>query len=165
VCLQFPTHLPTLLFSQSEAEYGDDVMGRSLGTLGQSGSGKLRLVKKEKKQVATKRLKAVHVGSSGATGGFASSLAFTPVQVGPDECGWDWGWDGVGLGLGLGVGWVHFVGLAASAPSMYLLCGLRRLLCTCFQGFELAKAAGVGKKASEKYFSSTGTFTQIRPGT
>lgn len=65
---------------QSEAEYGDDVMGRSLGTLGQSGSGKLRLVKKEKK--VAKRLKAISAGTSGATGGFSSSLAFTPVQVG-----------------------------------------------------------------------------------
>jgi hypothetical protein len=64
---------------QSEAEYGDDVMGRSLGTLGQSGSGKLRLVKKEKK--VAKRLKAISAGTSGATGGFSSSLAFTPVQV------------------------------------------------------------------------------------
>jgi hypothetical protein len=95
---------------QSEAEYGDDVMGRTLGNLGQEGGGRLRLVKKEKK--ANKRMKkAVNVGSSGATGGFASSLAFTPVQ-----------------------------------------------------GFELPKPGGKSNKATDKYFSNTGTFTQIRPG-
>ena len=82
-----------------------------MGTLGQSGSGRLRLVKKEKK--VAKRLKTVNVGSSGATGGISSSLAFTPVQ-----------------------------------------------------GFELAKpGTDTGRKKSDKYFSNTGTFTQIRPGT
>jgi hypothetical protein len=92
-----PLLAPYCTHLQSEAEYGDDVMGRSLGTLGQSGSGKLRLVKKEKK--VAKRLKAISAGSSGATGGFSSSLAFTPVQVrlrwgassGPFLFVWRWG--------------------------------------------------------------------------
>ena len=64
---------------QTDHEYGDSAMGRTLGMVGQAGSGRLRITKKEK-TAAKKMKKAVNAGSSGATAGFASSLAFTPVQ-------------------------------------------------------------------------------------
>mmetsp|Transcript_27402 Transcript_27402/g.94818 ORF Transcript_27402/g.94818 Transcript_27402/m.94818 type:complete len:544 (-) Transcript_27402:38-1669(-) len=69
-----------LAFGQEDGEYGDSGMGRTLGVLGTSASGRLRVTKKETKKAAT-RMKAVGGlgGSSGATSGFASSLAFTPV--------------------------------------------------------------------------------------
>lgn len=102
---------PTVL--QTDGEYGDSAMGKQLGMVGQSGSGRLRITKKEKKTANKKMKKAVNAGSSGATAGFASSLAFTPVQ-----------------------------------------------------GFELpAPNAGKAKHTTDTYFSATGTFTQIRPGT
>lgn len=69
-----------LAFGQEDGEYGDSVMGRTLGVLGRGESGRLRVKKKETKKAAM-RLKRVGVGGgSGATSGFASSLAFTPVQ-------------------------------------------------------------------------------------
>lgn len=96
-----------------ETEYGDSAMGKQLGMVGQPGSGRLRITRKEKKNSAKKMKKAVNAGSSGATAGFASSLAFTPVQ-----------------------------------------------------GFELPNpSANKAKHGNDSYFSATGTFTQIRPGT
>ncbi len=62
-------------------EYADSAMGRTMGMVGKSGSGRLRITRKEQKSAAKKMKKAVNAGSSGATAGFASSLAFTPVQV------------------------------------------------------------------------------------
>jgi U4/U6 small nuclear ribonucleoprotein PRP31 len=66
-------------FATSNAEYSDAVMGVEVGMLG-SGTGKLRLERKEQKIVKKKKLVGIHAGSSGATGGVASSLAFTPSQ-------------------------------------------------------------------------------------
>jgi U4/U6 small nuclear ribonucleoprotein PRP31 len=74
-------------FVTTGTEYGDGAMGLDQGMLSNaSGSGKLRI---EKREVNTthllgaknkKRLEARFAGSSGATGGFASSLVFTPSQ-------------------------------------------------------------------------------------
>ncbi|GIL42836.1 hypothetical protein Vafri_695, partial [Volvox africanus] len=55
-----------------------------LGVLGKEGSGRLRIVASQQKQKlsarAQKKFKARMYGSSGATSGLSSSLAFTPVQ-------------------------------------------------------------------------------------
>lgn len=68
--------------SSTGAEYGDGAMGLDAGMVGSSGSGKLRIERKEQKGLTMKkrRLEGKFAGSSGATGGFASSLAFTPSQ-------------------------------------------------------------------------------------
>ncbi len=61
-----------------------------LGVLGKEGSGRLRIVATQQKQKlsakAQKKFKAKSYGSSGATSGLSSSLAFTPVQVGHSQC-------------------------------------------------------------------------------
>ena len=53
--------------------------------LGKEGSGRLRVVASQQKQKlsakAQKKFKSRAYGSSGATSGLSSSLAFTPVQV------------------------------------------------------------------------------------
>lgn len=68
--------------SSTGAEYGDGAMGLDAGMAGSSGTGKLRIERKEQKGLTVKkrRLEGKYAGSSGATGGFASSLAFTPSQ-------------------------------------------------------------------------------------
>uniref|UniRef100_A0A7S2C7I0 Nop domain-containing protein n=1 Tax=Octactis speculum TaxID=3111310 RepID=A0A7S2C7I0_9STRA len=66
-------------FSNFEGEYGDDAMGLDLGMLGKGG-GKLRMPqKKESKNAAKIKKRAIQM-SSGATNGLSSSLVFTPVQ-------------------------------------------------------------------------------------
>ena len=58
-------------------------MGRDAGRLSSAdGGGRLRIERKEQKQAVKKRrLEGRYAGgSSGATGGAASSLAFTPSQ-------------------------------------------------------------------------------------
>ncbi|KXZ56164.1 hypothetical protein GPECTOR_1g140 [Gonium pectorale] len=73
-----------MMFNQAEEEWvdGDDVIG--LGILGKEGSGRLRIVASQQKQKLSakqqKKFKARSYGSSGATSGLSSSLAFTPVQ-------------------------------------------------------------------------------------
>ncbi|GIL67900.1 hypothetical protein Vafri_21113 [Volvox africanus] len=73
-----------MMFNKAEEEWvdGDDVIG--LGVLGKEGSGRLRIVASQQKQKlsakAQKKFKARMYGSSGATSGLSSSLAFTPVQ-------------------------------------------------------------------------------------
>lgn len=95
---------------QKSGEYGDVVMGRSLGRLGQQGTGRMRLERKDQKILKKRRVANVG-GSSGATSGMASSLAFTPHQ-----------------------------------------------------GIELLNPEAAAEKirrANDKYFSETGTFTQV----
>eukprot|EP00897_Mesotaenium_endlicherianum_P003999 jgi/Mesen1/3627/ME000020S03163 len=55
---------------------------RGYGMLGQAGSGKLRMAQGQNKLAikAAKKFKEKSYGSSGATSGLSSSLAFTPVQ-------------------------------------------------------------------------------------
>ena len=65
-------------FATADNEYGDNAMGITYGRLGQEGSGNLRVVRKEQKQMA-KKLKAASFASQ-STSGLATSLAFTPVQ-------------------------------------------------------------------------------------
>ena len=65
-------------FGSTKDEYSDSTMGKTFGMLGQEGSGKVRITKKEQK-LAKKKLKAINASSG--TSGLASSLAFTPVQV------------------------------------------------------------------------------------
>jgi len=70
-----------MTFVTTAAEYGDGAMGLDAGMLtSASGSGKLRLERKEQRLVKKRRLEGKYAGSSGATGGFASSLVFTPSQ-------------------------------------------------------------------------------------
>ncbi|CAM9483060.1 unnamed protein product, partial [Chrysoparadoxa australica] len=69
-------------FASQADEYGDSAMGADFGMLGKSGAGGGRIrapAKKEQKQSLSKRMR-VATQSSGATGGMASSLVFTPVQ-------------------------------------------------------------------------------------
>ena len=61
-----------------QGEYGDSAMGRDFGMLGQDGSGKIRINKKQQKKKKAKLLRAV--AASSGTSGLSSSLAFTPVQ-------------------------------------------------------------------------------------
>ncbi|KAK9805552.1 hypothetical protein WJX72_004756 [[Myrmecia] bisecta] len=71
-------------FNVPEDEFidGDEVVG--LGVLGKEGSGRLRVAAKQQQQKlsakAAKKFKQRSYGSSGATSGLSSSLAFTPVQ-------------------------------------------------------------------------------------
>lgn len=71
-------------FNQPEDEFieSDDVMG--LGVLGKEGSGRLRIVASQQKlklsAKSAKKFKQRAYGSSGATNGLSSSLAFTPIQ-------------------------------------------------------------------------------------
>ncbi|GFZ21260.1 pre-mRNA processing ribonucleoprotein binding region-containing protein [Actinidia rufa] len=64
-----------------ESSLGDG-LGEGYGMLGQAGSGKLRVSVAQSKLAAkvSKRFKEKPYGSSGATSGLTSSLAFTPVQ-------------------------------------------------------------------------------------
>ncbi|RYQ94782.1 hypothetical protein Ahy_B08g089716 isoform B [Arachis hypogaea] len=64
-----------------ESSLGDG-LGEGYGMLGQAGSGKLRVSIGPSKLAAkvAKRFKEKNYGSSGATSGLTSSLAFTPVQ-------------------------------------------------------------------------------------
>ncbi|KAJ6798106.1 U4/U6 small nuclear ribonucleoprotein Prp31-like protein isoform X2 [Iris pallida] len=64
-----------------ESSLGDG-LGEGYGMLGQAGSGKLRVSVAQSKLAvkAAKKFKERNYGSSGATSGLTSSLAFTPVQ-------------------------------------------------------------------------------------
>ncbi|GAB2301458.1 U4/U6-U5 snRNP complex subunit prp31 [Dionaea muscipula] len=64
-----------------ESSLGDG-LGEGYGMLGQAGSGKLRISAGRSKLAAkvAKKFKEKNYGSSGATLGLTSSLAFTPVQ-------------------------------------------------------------------------------------
>lgn len=64
-----------------ESSLGDG-LGEGYGMLGQAGSGKLRVsvVQSKLAAKAAKKFKEKQYGSSGATSGLTSSLAFTPVQ-------------------------------------------------------------------------------------
>ncbi|KAL2642400.1 hypothetical protein R1flu_009987 [Riccia fluitans] len=64
-----------------ESSLGDG-LGEGYGMLGQAGSGKLRVSIGQSKLAAkvAKKFKEKNYGSSGATSGLTSSLAFTPVQ-------------------------------------------------------------------------------------
>uniref|UniRef100_A0AAV1T6L0 Nop domain-containing protein n=1 Tax=Peronospora matthiolae TaxID=2874970 RepID=A0AAV1T6L0_9STRA len=70
-------------FATADEEYGDNAMGITSGRLGQEGSGKLRILRKEQKQ-SSKKLRAASYAASSVSrpplSGLASSLAFTPVQ-------------------------------------------------------------------------------------
>jgi U4/U6 small nuclear ribonucleoprotein PRP31 len=112
-------------FGAASGEYGDAAMGRSFGRLSQAGTGRGRLRVSRKSQAQQKILKKRKVGtataaaagahgSSGATNGLASSLAFTPVQG------------------------MELVDPAAAAERL--------------------------RRANEKYFAASGTFTQVRKG-
>jgi U4/U6 small nuclear ribonucleoprotein PRP31 len=74
----------TSMDKTSNLDYGDVVMGKDQGMLnsGVNVSGRLRLEKKEMKMYNKNAVrKPVNVlGSSGATSGLSSSLAFTPIQ-------------------------------------------------------------------------------------
>ncbi|KAJ0960463.1 hypothetical protein J5N97_001669 [Dioscorea zingiberensis] len=63
-------------------EFLGDGLGEGYGMLGQAGSGKLRVSVAQSKLAskAAKKFKEKQYGSSGATSGLTSSLAFTPVQ-------------------------------------------------------------------------------------
>ena len=71
-------------FGEKTGEYGDDAMGLTFGTLGKGGAGAaLRVAAKGKdkrRMGPPSKRRRVSAGSSGATSGLASSLAFTPVQ-------------------------------------------------------------------------------------
>lgn len=74
-----------LTFATTSSEYSDLSMGRDSGRLGEGGGGRLRIERKEQKIVSKKRKfeqtqSGYLGGSSGATGGMASSMAFTPGQ-------------------------------------------------------------------------------------
>lgn len=71
-----------MLFGVPEESSLGDGLGEGYGMLGQAGSGKLRVAVGQSKLAskAAKRFKEKHYGSSGATSGLTSSLAFTPVQ-------------------------------------------------------------------------------------
>lgn len=64
-----------------ESSLGDG-LGEGYGMLGQAGNGKLRVSVGQSKLAAkvAKKFKEKNYGSSGATSGLTSSLAFTPVQ-------------------------------------------------------------------------------------
>ncbi|KAK8926430.1 putative nucleolar protein 5-2 [Platanthera zijinensis] len=64
-----------------ESSLGDG-LGEGYGMLGQAGSGRLRVSVAQSKLAtkSSKKFKEKHFGSSGATSGLTSSLAFTPVQ-------------------------------------------------------------------------------------
>ncbi|KAH9324645.1 hypothetical protein KI387_004823, partial [Taxus chinensis] len=69
-------------FGVAEESSLGDGLGEGYGMLGQAGSGKLRVSVGQSNLAAkvAKRFKEKHSGSSGATSGLTSSLAFTPVQ-------------------------------------------------------------------------------------
>ena len=71
-------------FNRPEEEFfdGEDTIG--LGVIGKEGSGRLRAVAAQQRQKLSaksqKKFAARSFGSSGATSGLSSSLAFTPIQ-------------------------------------------------------------------------------------
>lgn len=69
-------------FGVAEESSLGDGLGEGYGMLGQAGSGKLRVSMGQSKLAAkaAKKFKEKSYGSSGATSGLTSSLAFTPVQ-------------------------------------------------------------------------------------
>ncbi|KAH7373778.1 hypothetical protein KP509_17G074700 [Ceratopteris richardii] len=69
-------------FGVAEESSLGDGLGEGYGMLGQAGSGKLRVSMGQNKLAAkaAKKFKEKSYGSSGATSGLTSSLAFTPVQ-------------------------------------------------------------------------------------
>ncbi|PSC73830.1 U4 U6 small nuclear ribonucleo Prp31-like [Micractinium conductrix] len=73
-----------MMFNQAEDEWmdGEDTVG--LGMIGKEGSGRLRAVAAQQRQKlsakAQKKFALKNYGSSGATSGLSSSLAFTPIQ-------------------------------------------------------------------------------------
>eukprot|EP00940_MAST-03C_sp_MAST-3C-sp2_P003548 g3548.t1 len=77
-----------IIFDDRNDEYGDSAMGRTFGALGKGGvAGSLRILKTDKSKGSNKQQqrrqlmrKVGNLGSSGATSGLTSSLAFTPVQ-------------------------------------------------------------------------------------
>ena len=66
-------------FGQEEDTTSDGLLGVGMLGKGQN-SGKVRVTAKEQKLASEKARKKGAAGSSGATNGLASSLAFTPVQ-------------------------------------------------------------------------------------
>ena len=66
-------------FGQEEDTTSDGLLGVGMLGKGQT-TGKVRVSAKEQKLINEKNKKARTAASSGATGGLASSLAFTPVQ-------------------------------------------------------------------------------------
>jgi len=70
-----------VIFHDMKDEYSDSAMGNTFGALGKGGiAGTLRVATKKEKKQAKRKQRKVNYGSSGATNGLASSLAFTPVQ-------------------------------------------------------------------------------------
>ncbi|KAL4420982.1 hypothetical protein ABPG77_001301 [Micractinium sp. CCAP 211/92] len=86
-----------MMFNQVEEEFmdGEDAVG--LGVIGKDGSGRLRAVAAQQRQKlsakAQKKFQLKNYGSSGATSGLSSSLAFTPIQgielVNPNQAAQD----------------------------------------------------------------------------
>ncbi|KAL4425922.1 hypothetical protein ABPG75_009938 [Micractinium tetrahymenae] len=86
-----------MMFNQVEEEFmdGEDAIG--LGVIGKDGSGRLRAVAAQQRQKlsakAQKKFQLKNYGSSGATSGLSSSLAFTPIQgielVNPNQAAQD----------------------------------------------------------------------------
>jgi U4/U6 small nuclear ribonucleoprotein PRP31 len=65
-------------FNVAQEEIG--LSGKTLGSIGVGGVGGKVKLKAEKRDLISKKQKQKNFGSSGATSGLASSLAFTPVQ-------------------------------------------------------------------------------------
>ncbi|KAI7842324.1 hypothetical protein COHA_003964 [Chlorella ohadii] len=86
-----------MMFNKVEDEFmdGEDTIG--LGVIGKEGSGRLRAVAMQQRQKlsakAQKKYALKNYGSSGATSGLSSSLAFTPIQgielVNPNQAAQD----------------------------------------------------------------------------
>lgn len=77
-----------------KAEQTDDFTGEGMGMIGQAGSGRLKVKKKDNQKLAKRlsrktqaRLRRVKTPSASGVSGMASSIAFTPIQgielVGP----------------------------------------------------------------------------------
>ena len=66
-------------FGQEEDTTSDGLLGVGMLSKGQQ-NGKVRISAKEAKLLSERNKKARTAGSSGASNGLASSLAFTPVQ-------------------------------------------------------------------------------------
>lgn len=86
-----------MMFNKAEEEFidGEDTIG--LGVIGKEGSGRLRALAAQQRQKlgakGQKKYALKNYGSSGATSGLSSSLAFTPIQgielVNPSQAGGD----------------------------------------------------------------------------
>eukprot|EP01018_Ginkgo_biloba_P034331 Gb_40946 [translate_table: standard] len=132
-----------------ESSLGDG-LGEGYGMLGQAGSGKLRVSVGQSKLAAkvAKRFKEKNYGSSGATSGLTSSLAFTPVQF------------------------FSFTSSSSTSAAAFLLPLPPVEENDCFQsretkkGIELtnpqAHGAYLGSGTQSTYFSETGTFSKIK---